>query len=158
MEWRRDEYLLSDERARVDLDAVYGFISSSYWAAGIPRGVFDRSIEHALNFSLWFEAGAGADADFAPPRARQVAFARVITDYATFAYLGDVFVAEEFRGRGLSKWMMQVIVEHPRLQGFRRWALLTRDAHKLYEGIGFKALKQPDRWMERWDPEVYRKR
>jgi GNAT superfamily N-acetyltransferase len=157
MEWRRDEYLISDDRARVDLDAVHGFLTTCYWAEGISRELVQRSVEHALAFSLWFEPAASAASDFAPPRARQAGFARVVSDYATFAYLGDVFVLEEFRGRGLSKWMMQIVVEHPRLQGLRRWSLLTRDAHRLYEGIGFRPLAAPDRWMERWDPEVYRR-
>ena len=157
MEWRRDEYLISDDRARVDLDVVHGFLASSYWATGISRELVERSVDHALPFSLWFEPAASAASDFTPPRARQVGFARVISDYATFAYLGDVFVLEEFRGRGLSKWMMRVVVEHPRLQGLRRWSLLTRDAHRLYEDVGFRPLAQSDRWMERWDPDVYRR-
>ena len=83
-------------------------------------------------------------------------FARVITDYATFAYVGDVFVLEAHRGRGLSGWMMRVMVEHPDLQGLRRWVLLTRDAHRLYRRVGFTELAAPDRYMERWAPDVYR--
>jgi GNAT superfamily N-acetyltransferase len=84
-----------------------------------------------------------------------VGFARVLTDHATFGYLGDVYVLEAHRGRGLSKWMMRVIVEHPDLQGFRRWSLLTRDAHGLYRQFGFTPLAAPDRWMERWIPDAY---
>ena len=87
----------------------------------------------------------------------QVGFARVITDYATFGYLGDVFVLESHRGRGLSKWLMEVVITHPELQGFRRWVLLTRDAHGLYEQFGFKPIAAPERYMERWVPEVYRR-
>lgn len=150
MEWRQGEYLISDDPARVDLDVVHGFLHASYWAEGIPREVVKRSLEHSLNFSLWLEPrGAGA-------AARQIGFARVITDRATFAYLGDVFVLEEFRGRGLSKWLMRVVVEHPALQGLRRWTLLTRDAHGLYEQVGFTRVASPERYMERWDPDVYR--
>jgi GNAT superfamily N-acetyltransferase len=93
-----------------------------------------------------------------PGDARQVGFARVISDYATFAYVGDVFVLESHRGRGLSKWLMSVITGHPRLQGLRRWCLLTRDAHGLYAQSGFTPLSAPDRWMERWTPDVYAKR
>ena len=148
MEWRREGFVLSDDPARVDLDVVHGFLASCYWAQGIPREVVERSVRGALNFSLWTEPG------FAGPR--QIGFARVVSDLATVAYVGDVFVLEEFRGRGLSKWMMQVVVEHPRLQGLRRWILLTRDAHRLYESVGFRSLAAPERWMERWDPEVYR--
>ena len=84
-----------------------------------------------------------------------IGFARVVTDYATFAYLGDVFILEEFRGRGLSKWLMETILAHPDLQGFRRWILATRDAHALYEKFGFTALKVPERWMERTAPNAY---
>jgi GNAT superfamily N-acetyltransferase len=152
MEWRRDEYVISDDPERADLDLVHGFLASCYWANGIPREVVERSIRGALNFSLFVSPGDSAGAP-----SRQIAFARVVSDYATFAYVGDVFVLEEFRGRGLSKWLMQVIVEHPRLQGLRRWSLLTRDAHRLYEQVGFRALASPERWMERWDPEVYRR-
>ena len=83
------------------------------------------------------------------------AFARVITDRATFAYLGDVFVLEPWRGRGLSKWLMETIVQHPELQGLRRWSLLTRDAHPLYASVGFTPLAKPERWMERWTPDAY---
>ena len=84
-------------------------------------------------------------------------FARVITDYATFGYLGDVFVLESHRGRGLSKWLMELVVAHPDLQGFRRWVLLTRDAHGLYQQFGFRAIASPERYMERLDPEAYRR-
>jgi GNAT superfamily N-acetyltransferase len=85
----------------------------------------------------------------------QIGFARVVTDYATFAYLGDVYILEEFRGRGLSKWLMETIVDHPDLQGFRRWVLATRDAHTLYEKYGFTPLKHPQRWMEKAAPDAY---
>ena len=143
-EWRRGEYLITTDPARVDLAVVHGFLSESYWAKGIPLETVRRAVEHSLNFSVY-------------DGARQVGFARVITDYATFAYLGDVFVLETHRGRGLSRWLMEVIVAHPELQGFRRWVLLTRDAHGLYQQFGFKAIAAAERYMERWDPEVYRR-
>ncbi len=143
MEWHRNGYTLTTDPARVDLAVVHATLAASYWAQGIPLEVVKRSIAHSLNFSL-LSAGA------------QVGFARVITDYATFAYVGDVFVLEPHRGRGLSKWMMRAIVEHPDLQGFRRWCLLTRDAHGLYRQVGFTPLAAPDRWMERWFPDAYR--
>src|ERR1700682_1790869 len=102
-----------------------------------------RSIENSLSLGVY----AGA---------RQVGFARVVTDYATFAYIGDVFILESHRGRGLSKKLMRAIMSHPRLQGLRRWHLSTRDAHGLYRQYGFTGLKTPDRHMEKWDPDIYR--
>jgi GNAT superfamily N-acetyltransferase len=144
MDWTRGEYTLTDDRARVDVDAVHAYLTRSYWALGIPREVVARSVSHSLNFSLWHG-----------PTERQVGFARVVTDFATFGYLGDVYVLEQHRGRGLSKWMMQIVVAHPELQGFRRWSLLTRDAHGLYAQVGFTPLAAPDRWMERWFPDAY---
>jgi GNAT superfamily N-acetyltransferase len=144
-EWRRGEYLVTTDPARVDLAVVHGFLASSYWAMDIPLETVRRSIQHSLNFSVYDGAA-------------QVGFARVITDYATFGYLGDVFVLESHRGRGLSKWMMELVVAHPDLQGFRRWVLLTRDAHGLYEKVGFKPIAAPERYMERWTPEAYRRR
>ena len=143
-EWRRGEYLITTDPARVDLAVVHGYLADSYWAKDIPLEKVRRSIEHSLNFSIYHGE-------------RQVGFARVITDYATFGYLGDVFVLEPHRGRGLSKWLMELVVAHPDLQGFRRWVLLTRDAHGLYQQFGFKAIAAAERYMERWDPEVYRR-
>ena len=143
MEWQQGEYTLTTDPARVDLAVVHGYLTECYWAKGIPLDVVRRSIAHSLNFSLLLGA-------------TQVGYARVITDYATFAYVGDVFVLEAHRGRGLSKWMMRAMVEHPDLQGFRRWSLLTRDAHALYAQVGFTPLAAPERWMERWAPDVYR--
>lgn len=148
-EWRRDDYRLTDETAGVDVDAVHAFLSGSYWASGIPREVVARSVEHSLNVSLWFAPPAAA--------AAQVGFARVVTDFATVAYLADVYVLEAHRGRGLSTWMMEVVAAHPRLQGLRRWILLTRDAHGLYAKTGWTPIAKPDRWMEKWDPGVYRR-
>ena len=145
MEWRSGDFVISTDRGRIDVDKVYRYLSvESYWAAGIPRDVFDRSIEHALCFGLYYKGD------------EQIGFARVITDYATIAYVGDVFVLEAFRGQGLSKWLMSMIRTHPDLQGFRRWMLTTRDAHGLYQQSGFKPLARPERWMEVWDPEVYK--
>jgi GNAT superfamily N-acetyltransferase len=141
-EWRRGEFTISTDRTRIDLDVVHGFLTTSYWAGGIPRDVVARSLDHSLNFSL-FEG------------ARQIGFARVITDRATFAYLGDVFVLDEYRGRGLAGWMLEVIQAHPELQGLRRWVLLTRDAHALYARAGWAPLAAPDRYMERWFKGVY---
>lgn len=139
----REKFLVSTDRSRLDLDMIHGFLTNCYWAKGIPREVVARSIEHALCFGIYDDKGA------------QIGFARVISDFATIAYLGDVFVLEAHRGRGLSKWLMECIMQHPALQGLRRWILLTRDAHGLYSQFGFMPLKAPDRYMELHRPDVY---
>lgn len=141
---RQVQYAISTDSSRFDLDLIHSFLSSSYWAEGIPRDVVKRSIENSLCFGIF-------DHD------QQVGFARVITDRATFAYLGDVFIIESHRGRGLSKELMKTIMEHPELQGLRRWSLVTRDAHGLYEQFGFKSLSNAQRHMERYDAEVYKR-
>lgn len=154
--WRRDEFVVDTDRARVDLDVVHGFLSTCYWAQGIPRDVVRRSIEGALCFGIYREGGDPLE----PPTARegeQVGFARVVSDCATYAYVGDVFVLEPWRGRGLSKWLMECMTSHPDLQGLRRWVLATRDAHDLYRRFGFTEIAHPERWMHRWDPDVYRR-
>ena len=143
MEWKRDACVISTDPARLDRGVIHRFLADSYWARGIPRAVVDRSIDHSLPFGL-FEAN------------RQVGFARVITDYATFAYLADVFVLESHRGRGLARWLTEVILSHPDLQGLRRWVLATRDAHALYRKVGFRDPEDPSRYMEIVNREVYR--
>lgn len=143
VEHRRGEFLISTDRARLDLDVIHGFLTNCYWAKGIPREVVAQSIEHSLCFGVYDGSGA------------QVGFARVVSDFATVAYLGDVFVLESHRGRGLSKWMMECIMQHPALQNLRRWILLTRDAHGLYSQSGFTPLKGPERYMELHNPAVY---
>jgi N-acetylglutamate synthase-like GNAT family acetyltransferase len=134
--------LLSTDRDRLDLNVIHGFLASSYWAKGIPRELVARSIQNSLCFGVYKEA-------------QQVGFARVISDFATFAYIADVFVIESYRGHRLGKWMMEVIMRHPRLQGLRRWTLATRDAHPLYAQFGFMLLKKPENFMELNDPNVY---
>jgi len=143
-ECRRGEFTISTDAARLDLNVIHEFLTTSYWAAGIPADVVKRSIEHSLPFGIYQEE-------------RQIGFARVITDYATFAYLADVFVIEAYRGQGLAKWLVEVIVAHPRLQGLRRWMLATRDAHALYSKVGFVELKSPEDWMECRFADVYAK-
>ena len=143
IESRRGEFLISTDRARLDLDVIHGFLTNCYWAKGIPREVVARSIEHSLCFGVYDGSGA------------QVGFARVVSDFATVAYLGDVFILESHRGRGLSQWLMECIMQHPALQGLRRWILLTRDAHGLYEKFGFTPVKAPERYMELHRPDVY---
>jgi len=142
MEARKGEFLLSTDRERLDLDVIHGFLTASYWAAGISREIVARSIENSLCFGVYTEG-------------KQVAFARVISDFATYAYIGDVFVIEAFRGHGMGKWMMECIMKHPSLQGLRRWTLLTRDAHGLYAQFGFAPLQKPESYMELHDPHVY---
>lgn len=142
-EWRRGEFLISTDRSLLQLDVIHGFLAEeSYWARERSFEQTRTAIENSLPFGLYRGE-------------RLIGFARVVTDYATFAYLGDVFVAEEFRGQGLSKWLMDAIITHPNLQGFRRWILATRDAHSLYEKFGFAQLKFPERWMERAAPNAY---
>lgn len=130
--------------SRLDLDVIHGFLSTCYWARGIPRDTVARSIDHSLCFGAY-----SGD--------RQIGFARVVTDYATFAWIADVFVTEGQRGTGVSRALMDAIVAHPRLQGLRRWMLATRDAHGLYAKYGFKLLAAPERFMEVHDPEVYQR-
>jgi len=142
VEYRRDDFLISTDRARLNLDVVHGFLTTCYWAKGISREVVARSIEHSLCFGI-YESGA------------QVGFARVVSDFATFAYVGDVFVVESHRGLGLSKWLMECIVQHPALQNLRRWILTTRDAHGLYSQFGFTPVKAPERFMERHQANIY---
>jgi len=140
--WQRGEYEISTDRARLNLELIHDFLSNhSYWATGRPPEVVSRSIENSLSFGIY----KGND---------QVGFARIVTDYATFAWIADVFVLPEHRGRALSKWLMEVIISHPELQGFRRWVLSTKDAHGLYERFGFMKLHRPERWMERPDPKM----
>jgi GNAT superfamily N-acetyltransferase len=143
VEHRRDEFLISTDRHRLNLDVVHSFLTNCYWAKGIPWEVVARSIEHSLCFGIYEDSGT------------QVGFARVVSDFATVAYLGDVFVLESHRGRGLSKWLMECIVQHPALQDLRRWILLTRDAHGLYSQFGFTPVKDPERYMELHRPNVY---
>jgi GNAT superfamily N-acetyltransferase len=141
-EYRKGEFTISTDRDLIDLDVVHGFLTECYWAKGIPRDVVARSIENSLCFGVFAER-------------KQVGFARVISDYATYAYLGDVFLLESFRGHGLGKWLMECVLRHPRLQGLRRWSLVTRDAHGLYSKLGFEPLKKPQNYMERHRPDVY---
>jgi GNAT superfamily N-acetyltransferase len=145
MHWRRGEFEVSTERARLDLGVIHTFLSNSYWARGIPLEVVRRSADNSLCFGVY-----QGDA--------QVGFARVVTDRATFAYLADVFILESHRAKGLSKWLVECIMAHPDLQGLRRWLLATRDAHELYRRFGFGDLKAPERWMEVHDPDVYARR
>lgn len=125
-------YEVSTDRNRLDLGFIHAFLATSYWSPGIPRDVLERGIANSLPFGLYAPDGV------------QAGFARAVTDRATFAYLGDVFVAEEHRGRGLGKFLVETVLEHPELQGLRRWTLATADAHELYRRFGFGAPSQPE--------------
>ena len=142
--WTEGEFEISTDPARIDLGVVHDFLTNSYWARGIPLETVQRSIENSICFGIYHGV-------------RQVGFARVVTDHATFAYLGDVFVLPGYRGRGLSKWLMECIMAHPDVQGLRRWMLATQDAHELYQRYGFVPLKAPERWMEVHRPDIYKK-
>jgi GNAT superfamily N-acetyltransferase len=140
----KDEYEISDENARLNIAFVHKYLSEeSYWAKNIPYATVECSIQHSLCFGLYLQD-------------QQIGFARLVTDRATFAYLADVFIIEQERGKGLSKWLMQAILKHPDVSGLRRWMLGTRDAHELYRQFGFTPLPVPERFMELHFPQVYR--
>lgn len=138
-----NKYELSDDRNRIDGDFVYRELSNSYWAEAIPRALTDKSIANSLCFGVYSNG-------------TQVAFARVISDFATFAYLCDVIVTDAHRGAGIGKWMMEAIMEHPDLQNLRRFMLATLDAHTLYTRFGFQPPKHPDRLLEIVRPGIYK--
>ena len=141
-EWQRGEYTISTENKRLDIRRIHDFVSNqSYWAQGRTIETVQRALDNSLNFGLY-------------KNNQLIGFARVVTDYATFAWIADVFVLSEHRGQGLSKWIMEVILSHPELQGLRRWVLATKDAHGLYARFGFIPLHRPERWMERPDPNM----
>jgi GNAT superfamily N-acetyltransferase len=138
IEEQQDAYLISTDKKKLDVSVIHRFLSTSYWANKRPLDTIKKSIENSLCFGIYFQH-------------KQIGFCRVVTDFATFAYLADVFILEEYRGKGLAKWMMQWVMKHPELQGLRRWTLATKDAHSLYAQYGFAAFHWPDRWMEKFD-------
>jgi len=141
---KRDNFLISTDKAKLDINLIHDYLcNQSYWAAGILFDTVKKSIENSVCFGLYNSEN-------------QIGFARVITDKATIAYLGDVFVIEPYRGKGLSKWLMECVLKHPELQGFRRWFLLTKDAHGLYKQYGFAEIHDPQRFLEIWNPDVYK--
>ena len=136
-------FCISTEKARLDLCAIHLFLSTqAYWSLNIPFSRVEAAVAHSLNFGLY-------------QKEQQIGFGRVVTDYSCIAYLGDVYVLPEFRGRGLSKWLMQTIMDYPELQGLRRWILATKDAHGLYNQFGWEPVAYPERWMEVHDRNVY---
>jgi ribosomal protein S18 acetylase RimI-like enzyme len=144
--FRHDSFLYSDDPSLLDMDVIHGFLSTCYWSPGIPRATLARAIAHSLCFGVY---------DLSDQGPRQVGFARVVSDRATYAYLCDVFVVESFRGRGLSKRLVAHLMSHPDLQGLRRFALLTRDAQGLYERFGFKVHAGATSYMEVVDTGIY---
>ena len=128
--------VINSERTKLDIDFVHSELAQKYWSLGIPRAVVEAAIANSLCFGVYLEETQ-----------KQIGFARVITDGAVFGYIADVFIIEQFRGNGLSKWMMKVILDHPALQGFRRWMLGTKDAHGLYAQFGFAPLDNPEIYM-----------
>lgn len=137
-------YAISTDPVSLDLEVIHGFISQSYWAKDIPKSLIERMLANSLCFGLYHGT-------------TQVGFARIISDYATFAYLADVFVLPGHRGKGLSKALVQAILAHPDLQGLRRWMLVTLDAQGLYQQFGFKPLPHPERYLEIHRPGMYEK-
>lgn len=144
MNFDKEGFTISTEKNKLDINVIHSFLNRTYWAEGITIETIRRSIEGSLCFGVF-------DHD------KQIGFARMITDKATFAYLADVFIIEEYRGRGLSKWLMSVIMSHPDLQNLRRMILVTKDAHGLYKQFGFVPLINVERWMQKLDNDVYRR-
>ena len=142
VEQNRSGYRISTDADAMDLDAIHAYLSVSYWSQGVPRDIVAKAIGGSLCFGLF-------------KNEQQVGFARVVTDRATFAYLCDVYVLEDHRGRGLGAWLMEAVIGHPHLQGLRRFVLATRDAHPLYEKFGFVPLARPEIFMEINRPGLY---
>lgn len=144
MRWEKDGYWISDNIDDIDINSAHRFLTNAYWCKGIPRDVVERSFRRSACFGVFFKDS-------------MVGFGRVVTDYATFGYLADVYILEPHRGKGLAEWLVQTILAHPELQGLRRWLLATKSAHALYSKFGFVPLNKPEMFMEILDPEVYSK-
>lgn len=142
-EYRKEQFLISTDPAKLDVTSIHAFLSGSYWADGISKEIVERAIRGSLCFGIY-------------DGAQQVGFARVITDRATFAYICDDYILESHQGRGLGRWLMECILDHPDLQGLRRWSLVTKDA-RIYEKFGFTLPKGPEYYMEILDSEIYKK-
>lgn len=136
LEYQKENYFISTDPVKLDITVIHDFLSNSYWAKNMPRDVLEKSIKNSLNYGLFINGS-------------QIGYARVLTDFSTFAYLADVFIIEAYRNKGLSKWLMECILSHPELQKIRTWMLKTSDAHGLYEKFGFKAPESPNSIMEK---------
>jgi GNAT superfamily N-acetyltransferase len=142
-EFEKGDFLISTDKSKLDLQVIHNFLSQeSYWAKNIPIELVEKSIENSLTFGVYHKG-------------RQVGFARIITDFAVFATVGDVFIIPEYRGQGLSKWVVETFTSIQELKWIRRWTLYTLDAHGLYEQYGFKLLERPDQAMEINKPDIY---
>ena len=134
--YNQQDFYISTDKPKMDIEIIHKYLSEeSYWAKGISKEIVEKSLANSFCFGVFYHD-------------RQIGFAKVITDFTTIAYLGDVFILDEFRGLGLSKLLMETIMHHPELQGLRRWILLTADAHELYKKFGWNNIKEPTRWME----------
>jgi GNAT superfamily N-acetyltransferase len=142
IEVQSGNFLISTDKSRLNIEMIHRYLTESYWAKDIPEHLVEKSIAHSLCFGLY-------------KHEKQIGFARVVTDYTTFAYLGDVFVLDAWRGKGLGKWLMSTVMDHPDLYGLRRWLLVTKDMHKLYKKYGFRKLAAPKMLMEIHRPDVY---
>ncbi len=138
-----NRFSISTDKSKLDLAVIHEFLRSSYWSENIPKSIVEKSVKNSLCFGAY-------------EGEKQVGFARVITDYATFAYLGDVFILEAYRAQGLGKLLIQSILEHPELQGLRKWLLVTKDAHGLYRQFGFQDLARPEGYLEIVNPNSYK--
>ncbi|MGD9900544.1 MAG: GNAT family N-acetyltransferase [Calditrichaceae bacterium] len=143
-EYRDGDILISADKSKLDLKVIHGFLSKTYWAEGITQDLVQKSIDHSLCFGVYHKN-------------RQIGFARIISDFTTFAYLADVFILKDFRGKGLSKKLMDCVLSHPDLQRLRKWMLATLDAHGLYKQYGFRQLKNPEYMMELHNPDYLKK-
>ena len=138
-------FCISTDKAKLDVDSIHGFLSTkAYWCLNIPKDTLITAIQNSRCFGVY-------------QNEKQIGFARVISDFSTIAYLGDVYILEEYRGKGLSKWLIETIMSDPNLQGLRRWILLTADAHGLYRQFGWTNIAEPDKWMTVHDKNVYSK-
>lgn len=140
MEIVKGQFLISTDKSKLQIDVIHNYLANySYWAKGIPVEIVERSILNSIAFGVYFQDEEAL---------KQVGFCRVTSDLATFAYLADVFILEEYRGDGLSKFLMETVLQHPDLQGLRRWVLATADAHGLYAKYGFTPLDKPENFMQ----------
>ena len=142
LSYQKGDFAVYTDPAKLDVVAIHGYLSRAYWSEGIPRDIVEKAIANSLCFGLFHGEN-------------QIGLARVVTDRATYAYLCDVYVLEEFRGKGFGVWLMECVMSHPDLQGLRRFSLATRDAHGLYEKFGFAELKKPESQMETVHHGIY---
>lgn len=144
--WQRDNYTISTDQALLDLDVIHGYLLHSYWSPGVPREVVAKAIEHSVCFGLYIDLPDDGEVD-GEDGWRQIGFARLVTDQATFAYLADVFVLDDYRGTGLGVWLVDCLLRCSAIDGVRTKFLMTRDAHTLYEKFGFETVEYTGRMM-----------